>query len=655
MMKQYLLLSTALLIHLHFLSQDTKPFSCASKFKNAQAKSNSLTMSQIAETEKYNVHFYALDLNMTNLNTSISGNVSIHASTNQVLDSALFELFSSFTINTILVNGNPVNYSRINSAIKVPVNALANENFIIKVDYTGTPPTAATNPLGGSGMTNASSPSWGNQVTWSLSEPFAAYEWFPCKQSLKDKIDSVSVKITVPSACKAGSNGVLEQVVDLGNGFTRYEWFHRHPIAYYLISVAVAEYIDYTIYANPIGSTQPIPIQNFIYNNPNTLTNFQNQINETVAFMNLFSTQFGLYPFADEKYGHCMAPLSGGMEHQTMTTQGFFEKSLTAHELAHQWFGNQVTCASWTDIWVNEGFASYAEYLMLENLYPSQKAQDMLDRHNNIMSAAGGSVWVLDSLSDASIFNGRLVYDKGAAIVHTMRFMLNDDIAFFQALKNFQVNYADSFAMAGDVKMELENVSTVDFNPVFEQWYYGEGYPTYSAKFNTIGNDLLLEISHTASKPGSTPTFTNDLEIKLQRGAIGDTVIRVAINSNQSQFYIPNTKTVNFLVIDPNNWIINKIGSIIKDANFTAQNEELQPVNTIEVYPNPSSDGLFHLRTHEDSEYEYVLYNNKGQVMAEEKSILGDFNLQVPEQGMYILEIRNVNQGEAIRKLIIRN
>src|SRR5690606_33758647 len=118
-------------------------------------------------------------------------------------------------------------------------------------------------------------------------------------------------------------------------------------------------------------------------------------------------------------------PLSGGMEHQTMTTQGYFEKGLTTHELGHQWWGDNVTCESWADIWVNEGFASYSEYLMLENLYPNETTSHMLDIHNNVKSNPNGSVWVQDSLNESRIFSGRLTYDKGAAIVHTFRFIMN--------------------------------------------------------------------------------------------------------------------------------------------------------------------------------------------------------------------------------------
>lgn len=561
------------------------------RYSNGTQKSNSLTVSQIAQTEKYDVHFYSLNIAMNNLVTTVAGTAEIHATAKVPLDSALFELFSSFTISQIRVNGTPVTYSRIASAIKVPVNATTGQAFQIAVDYNGTPPTAVTNPLGGSGMTNASSPSWGNQVTWSLSEPFSAYEWWPCKQSLTDKADSVAVKVTVPSNCKAGSNGILENVVDLGNGTTRYEWKHRHPIDYYLISVAVAKYVEYNVYANPTGAPSPILIQNYIYDNPATLPNFQAEIDETVDFIELFSDLFGLYPFADEKYGHCMAPLSGGMEHQTMTTQGFFEKSLTAHELGHQWWGDNVTCASWADIWVNEGFASYSDFLMIENLYPAEKNQYMLDVHNSVMDQPDGSVYVLDSLNEGRIFSGRLTYDKGSAIVHTMRFMLNNDTQFFQALKNYQIEFKDSVAKGLDVKEALENVSGLDLTNMFNEWYFGEGYPTYSGRWNAIGNDLLIEISHTTSMPAVTPTFTNPIEMRFTRSGMSDTIIRFDITDNVDQFYIPNVGVVtNLATVDPNNWIVNKVGTKVYDPNFVLGIQSNDPQSLVSIYPNPTND-----------------------------------------------------------------
>jgi aminopeptidase N len=441
---------------------------------------------------------------------------------------------------------------------------------------------------------------------------------------LTDKADSSAVKLTVPNNCKGGSNGILENVVPLGNGTTRYEWKNRHMINYYLISVAVAKYIEYNVYANPVGATAPVLIQNFIYDNPATLPNFQDEIDETVDFLELFSDLFGLYPFADEKYGHCMAPLSGGMEHQTMTTQGFFEKSLTAHELGHQWFGDNVTCASWTDIWVNEGFAAYSEYLMKEALYPAETTQHLIDIHDNIMSQPNGAVWVLDSLNESRIFDGRLTYDKGAAIVHTFRFMVNNDATFFNALKNYQTNFKDSVAVGTDVQAELEAASGLDFTEAFDQWYFGEGYPTYSTRWNVVGTDLLLEITHSTSASSITPTFTNPLEIKFARSGLADTTIRFDITSNLNQFLVPAIGTVtNISAIDPSNWIINKVGTNNHDINFLVGLDEQIGASNIVLYPNPSNT-LISIQS--DQNCELTIFSTEGKNIANH---LVDGNLTV--------------------------
>lgn len=654
-MKNKILLSLLFLPLFHF-AQDSKG-SCSSvkKHQNGQLKSNTFNVAQIAETEKYDVHYYFLDLNMTNTSTALSGSAEIHAKARVSLDSALVEFFNTFTISSIEVDGTPVTYNRQNSALKIPVNKLPGENFVIHVNYSGTPPTASSNPLGGSGMTNDSSPSWGNQVTWSLSEPFSAYEWFPVKQSLKDKADSCSVWITVPSDCKAGSNGLLQQVVDLGNGTHRFEWKHRHPIAYYLISVAVAKYVEYNVTANPAGSG-PVLIQNFIYDNPATLTNFQNFIDETADFMELFADRFGPYPFADEKYGHCMAPLSGGMEHQTMTTQGFFTSGITAHELAHQWFGDHVTCSSWADIWVNEGFASYAEHIMREQLYPGTEVGLMADVHNDIMAQPGGSVWVQDSLDDGSIFSGRLVYGKGSAIVHTLRFLINNDTVFYNALKEYQSIFADSVASGIELIEVFENESGMDLSDFTEQWYFGEGYPTYSVRWNTVGSDLLLEINQTTSKPLVTPVFTNDLELLFDRTGVADTTIRFEITGVQNQFIIPNAANIaNITKIDPNNWICNKSAGIVKDNNFTAGISENAAASNISVYPNPTSSYVTIEMKNATGNYELILLDSKGRsVLSQSFDHSATLDLKDYASGTYILQVRNLTSGERYSKLIKR-
>lgn len=639
---------------LNSFSQNTAHFcSGVKQMVNATAQNKLLSASQQIQASKYNIHYYFLNLNMTNNSTALSGTVEIHATASVNLDTAILELYQSLNVSSVLVDGASTSFVHSGNILYIPVNKLQSENFILSIDYAGTPPTSQNNPFGGGGMSNASSPSWGNTVTWSLSEPFMAYEWFPCKQDLKDKADSCAVWITVPLNCKAGSNGLLQQVVDLGNGKHRFEWKHKHPIAYYLISVAVAKYVEYNVYAHPVFSDSVL-IQNYIYDNPQTLPYVKKDVDETADFLELFANLFGPYPFGNEKYGHCMAPISGGMEHQTMTTQGFFMNTLTAHELAHQWFGDHVTCSSWSNIWVSEGFASYAEDLMLEYLYPADRAPNMLNRHNNVMDSLGGSVWVKDSLNDESIFASRLVYDKGAAIVHTLRFLMNDDAKFLSALKQIQFQYADSNASAMDLIQVFENVSGKSFTDFAEQWYYGEGYPTYGVRWNKDNANFYIEVNATVSKPSVTSVFTNDLELLFSRSTGTDTVMRFSIDGAQTQIAFPNTNNFTGVKkIDPRNWIINKEKPIVKDSTFTVTTAIKTPtLNDFEVYPNPTS-GIVNLKMNTSGDYHFALLDMKGKVV-QQGSFASDTNFDISQftQGMYLLQVTNSLSGNRSIKLI---
>ena len=395
-----------------------------------------------------------------------------------------------------------------------------------------------------------------------------------------------------------------------------------------MISISVAQYVDYSIYANPVGASQPILIQNYIYNNPACLPYFQTQLNLTADFIEHFSGLYGLYPFELEKYGHCMAPIGGGMEHQTMTTQGWFEEGLTVHELGHQWFGDNVTCASWSDIWLNEGFASYTEHLMWEAFYPGDELIDMQDRHDNIMDFPGGSVWVLDSLDESKIFSGRLTYNKGAAIIHTMRFLIDNDVQFFNILKTYQSTFKDSTAHASDLKLIMEAETGLDFTNYFNEWYYGQGYPTYNIEYNQIGSTVFIEVNQAVSMPGITPFFTNDLEIALTNSIGTTTVFRLEdIAGANSLHSVAFPGTLTNLSIDPNNYIINQNGTIEENASLVSIIEEL---NEFEIYPNPVAQDLFVVTN--SAEY-YQIINSSGQLIISGNLIAGKNQIDISKLG----------------------
>lgn len=583
-MKKYFVILTALFSANALISQHE----CASAKINNSNLQPVVAASFVDLENKYDVKFIHLDINAERINKNVAGKVRTKAIVNApTLDTFAFELYSSLIIDSVRINGALVNPIRNQHQAKVVLPQILSQGALIDavVYYRGTPPTINGGAIG-DGFNNRSSPTWGNQITWSLSQPYSAYEWFPCKQQLQDKIDSVYIFVTTDSSNKVGSNGVLTNVVTLGNK-KRYEWKEKHMIDYYLVSVAIGKYVDYSFYAHPVGSPDSVLVQNYVYDNPATLQNFKTAIDQTDEMIEYFSEKFGLYPFWDEKYGHAMAPFGGGMEHQTMSSMGSFNFSLIAHELGHQWFGDFVTCRTWNDIFINEGFASYCEQLAYEHFQPTQAAANMNSVHNSVMSQNGGSVYNPDTVSVSRIFDSRLSYDKGNAIIHSLRFVINNDSLFFLSLQNFMSTYGNSTASIDNLKSVCENTTGLNLTQFFNQWVYGEGYPTFTVRWNQSGNSFFLKNTETVSMPSITPLFITPLEYKLVR-SIGDTIIRLNQNQAIENYSFSVNGTVTNVVTDPNNWILNK-GTVAKDLTLSTQSVSTTFSNVVLV-PNPVDD-----------------------------------------------------------------
>lgn len=537
----------------------------------------------------YDVKFYFLDLNIESNSIYVSGEVTFYAEVvASTMDTFAFELLDEMTIDQVEINGISQSFNRQNDEVFVPIgNPLnAGEMITSKITYHGTPPT------GGFFSGISTGTGWDKTVTWTLSEPFAARDWWPTKQVLEDKADSAWIFLTTSDENMAGSNGVLTNITPMPGNKLRYEWKTSYPIDYYLISLAVSDYQDYQIWAHPAEmEDDSVLIQNFIYDSPGCLENFQDGIDQTAEFIELYSNLFGLYPFHEEKYGHCLTPLGGGMEHQTMTTIGGFGFGLVAHELGHMWFGDNITCATWSDIWINEGFATYCDYLANEFILgPGAATSKMNGIHNSVMSQPGGSTYVPpDEVTYDNvwrIFDGRLSYNKGAAILHMIRFELQNDDVFFQVLKDYTDMYADSTATGLDFMNVLNDVSGMDFTQFFNQWYFGEGYPTYSIVWSQNETGTYMEISQSVSMPSVTPLFDMLMAYRLTFEDNTDTVVYLHQTSNSDFFVLPVTKEIASIQVDPDNWVLNQVGSItVGIGDETTE-------HTIILVPNPATDKL---------------------------------------------------------------
>ncbi len=602
---------------------------------------------------KYDVHFYFLDLKAERTTTVISGATTIGAIvTSTVLDTFCFELNPNLSIDSVVYNNQNLTFSRVAAITYAlfPTPLIQNTDAFVKIYYHGDASVTGAGAIG-DGFSTGTSGSWGNKATWSLSEPFSAYEWFPCKQFLQDKADSAWVFVTTDSANKAGSNGLLEGVDTIGNKL-RFRWKTHYMIDYYLISIAVAKYVDYTIYAHPAAMPgDSIPIVNYVYNNPATLTMFKPVIDSVPMVLEYFSDLFGLYPFHEEKYGHCMAPFGGGMEHQTMTSIGNLGSfSTNSHELFHHWFGDHVTCKTWKDIFINEGFASYGEYLAYAQFRSYTAAQNkMVNVHNDVLMDPNAMVYFTDTTNVGRIFDSRLTYNKGSAVIHTLRFILGDSL-FFHGLKNFQQTYSFSTAGIDDLKTSMESFTGKNLGDYFSQWLYGEGYPTFSAEYASDGNNIFLKITHTTSS-AVTPLFKTPLEIKCV-SASGDTTVRVDITQNSNTFIIPSGKNITNLVIDSKNWILNTDGTIIKNPNLiplAISTMELE--NNIFTYPNPATDKLY-IQSELFTGMKFVLKEINGKILRTGDIIhKGSLDISALSSGVYLIEIQTPS-GNLTRKVI---
>ncbi|HQW02864.1 MAG TPA: M1 family aminopeptidase, partial [Saprospiraceae bacterium] len=257
--------------------------------------------------------------------------------------------------------------------------------------------------------------------------------WYPGKRDLTDKIDSVDVYVTTPPNQYVAGNGTLEGIEEINDKWIHH-WQHRHPIATtYLLELAIT---NYTIVKDSVllRDGTMLPLYHYLY--PESVAALSAELAATPDILQFFENHFGAYPFADEKYGHAQYTAGGALEVQTMSFMGFFNFEVIAHEMAHQWFGDNVTFGSWTDIWMSEGMAEYLSGLAVEALRPTEWNGVKTSKINSITSQPGGSVYVTDTTDLSVIFDGRLTYNKGFYLAHMLRWMVGDT-AFFQACRNY--------------------------------------------------------------------------------------------------------------------------------------------------------------------------------------------------------------------------
>ena len=595
-------------------------------------------------SNNYDVKYYRCEWEVNPSVRFITGKVTLYFVVTAATNNIQLDLVNALTVDSVKQRNLLLTRQHSANTLSVDFPTVINAGVLdsIAVFYKGVPPS---NGFGSFETTTHA----GTPVMWSLSEPYGSRDWWPCKNGLDDKADSIDILVTAPAQYKAAANGLLQSETLIAGGTKKLTyWKHRYPIASYLVCFAVTNFAVFNS-SVLLGSTN-LPMQTYCY--PENQASFQNGTQNTLNAMQLFHNNFGDYPFINEKYGHVQFSWGGGMEHQTATFVVSIDESLCAHELGHQWFGDKITCASWEDIWLNEGFATFLAAFYMENKYPNNILNARKSVINNITSSPGGSVWVDDTSNVGRIFDGRLSYNKGSYLLYMLRWKLGD-VAFFNGLRQYQkdTKLAYGFAKTDDLKRNLEQASGQDLTEFFKDWFKGQGYPSYNVQWTQIGKEYVnIKMNQTTSH-ASVDFFELPVALKFKNATQEKTIV-VDNKTNGETFF----KNIGFIadtvLIDPEYWLVtkNNVSSKVPDAAAGQ--------NIIQVFPNPVTDHFYiYLRKMVANTATINLYNAAGQRIYTRTSSLisGSEYLEIPSQylpkGVYFLKI-DAGDFKFVKKLL---
>ncbi len=604
----------------------------------------------------------------------LRGNVTTYFVTRQDnISQVTFDFNNVHTIDSVKYHGTKLtggsivwNTSKILQLTFPAAIATAGTQDSLTIFYKGTPPAVSGQALGYQRGGNST-----NNYVYTLSESYEDRDWWPCKHDMTDKIDSMDIIVSVPSTFWVASNGKMIDSATSGTSKI-FKFKHRYPIASYLVSLGVAKYKRYhrgTV--NISGTNVPVVYNLFPGKSTNSYNNILAALDKSKTELVEFSNKYGDYPFKNEKHGYYEFGFGGGMEHQTFSGMGgsaLTSWSIIAHELAHQWFGDKVTCATWNDLWVNEGFARYNEILAAELVSGLGNA---VTHRGNIKTTARSvtttPIYITDASSSNTIWttnNNNAIYERGCMVVSMLRTLLGDT-KFFQACRDYLTDplLAYKAAATADVERNFENQFGADMSHFFTAWIYGFGTPSYTVNWSTTGSNITVQLNQTRTAGASVTYFpmpvvlrvantgntTNTFLTMYDRGdsvfVAGDGInLASGVAGNTISFTLPFAPaTISF---DPNN-VTMATGTTTQVSGLRQALPSAKEliVSKISVYPNPADDAITIHRTNQavglititDMNGKIVLrktITNRSEKINTQQLLPGTYVLQVMEDGV---------------------
>jgi hypothetical protein len=498
----------------------------------------------------YDVREYIIDLDLDDTQEEITGECTITArSLKDNLSQVEFNLEDEMNVTAVTEGGEACTFSHNNKVLTVTLRTArqTNEDFTIKVTYDGS-------PLDGLYFTN--------KGVYCCSAMEEAQHWFPCYDLPDDKADRVELIVTCRDDWYVAANGVLASETNNQNGTKTFKWVTEHRIATYLISISGA--YEYSRF----GTTwSGVPVNYYVF--PEHRANAEICFEYVPQMMNFFSNKFWRYPFDDERYGVAEAEMGyfGGMENQTCITlnqlyvrPNHSSDNILAHELSHMWWGDCISPGSWKNLWLNEGLATYCDALWVEHDQGEEAFHNRMTYFANLYFAEDGNhrFPVFDPAEPWSA----TVYEKGAWVMHMLRYLMGDD-KFFRAWNTFGREHEFGHAFTYELQRTMEEEYGQSLDEFFNDWVYKAGYPVYQYDWTTNGNRVTVEICQVQQQGPITPLFDMPLELKFTTQSNGTKVERVVTDSRYSRFTFEYGSPVTAFELDPDGWVLCKKENVV--------------------------------------------------------------------------------------------
>ena len=494
-------------------------------------------------------------------------------------------------------------------------------------------------------------------------EPEGARKWFPCYDRPCDKA-TTDITATVPSNAKLGSNGRLQDSVVDGNKII-YHWISRDPVATYLVVLTARVNYNLSIvnWTNP-NTSEIVPMR-FYYNPGEDPTYIKSIIGEMTSF---YSDEFGDHPFEKNGFATLNSEFAwGGMENQTLTSlcPDCWSESLVAHEFAHQWFGDMITCATWADIFLNEGFATWTEAHWTENQsgYDAYK-NELVGNADYYLSSnphwpISSPSWAVTTPNANTLFNYAITYMKGSCVLHMLRYTLGDSV-FFPAFKAYATDTADfkyKSATIEDFKNKMETGSGQQLDWFFDQWVYKPDHPIYeniySIEHPTKG-EWMVYFTAKQQDQAFLPYFQMPIELKISFKDETDTIVRVFNSFSGQIFSFDFNKEPTLVTFDPNNDILLKEGETTVGIEESAEN--VLGIS-LKASPNPfSQQAKVSFSLNKPTFVTAELYDNMGKkinTLIEKFYTAGDYAADINAEGLksgtYFVVFRVAGLTETIK------